>query len=102
MTDSQPSTDEQTTPERDRVLAEWHQKRFREANGVKGDGDETGSGRSDSVRPVVGAERLDSLALARYVLSEPHLGGYRLVIGFETLADVQAAHEAIAAIRGRS
>ena len=31
-----------------------------------------------------------------YVMSEPHLSGYRLVIGFGTLADVQAAHEYIA------
>jgi hypothetical protein len=33
-----------------------------------------------------------------YVLSEPHLDGYRLVIGFETLEEVQAAHEYLATL----
>jgi len=26
-------------------------------------------------------------------MSESHLSGYRLILGFETLEDVQAAHE---------
>jgi hypothetical protein len=39
---------------------------------------------------------LSHLQKACYVMSEKHLSGYRLVLGFETLADAQAAHEAIA------
>lgn len=31
-----------------------------------------------------------------YLMSESHLSGYRLLIGFETLEDVEAAHEFLA------
>lgn len=38
----------------------------------------------------------EALSTRCYVFSEPHLGGYRLVIGFASLAEVGAAHEAVA------
>lgn len=31
-----------------------------------------------------------------YILSEPHLSGYRVILGYETLADAQAAHQVLA------
>jgi hypothetical protein len=36
------------------------------------------------------------LAKRCYVLSEQHLSGYRVILGFETLIDAQAAHDALA------
>lgn len=44
-------------------------------------------------KPSVEASPLDK---RRYLMSESHLSGYRLLIGFETLEDVQAAHEFLA------
>ena len=38
------------------------------------------------------------LARHAYSCSEPHLSGYRLVIGFETLEQVQEAHQYVAKI----
>ena len=35
-----------------------------------------------------------------YVMSEAHLSGYRLIIGFETLEDLDAAHKAIVHMEG--
>lgn len=44
-------------------------------------------------------ERLDkndtALGTHAYCASESHLSGYRLIIGFDTLAQVDAAHQAI-------
>lgn len=37
-----------------------------------------------------------------YLMSESHLSGYRLVIGFETLEDVQSAHEFLARSAGHN
>src|SRR5574337_223793 len=36
------------------------------------------------------------LAQRCYLMSESHLGGHRLIIGFETLEDAQDAHEYVA------
>lgn len=36
------------------------------------------------------------LARASYVMSEPHGSGYRVVLGFDTRDDADAAHEHIA------
>lgn len=36
---------------------------------------------------------LDPLDKRCYTISESHLSGYRLILGFETLDDVQDAHE---------
>lgn len=51
------------------------------------------------IRAMAGVEWGDYLAgvLAHrcYTMSEPHLSGYRLVLGFVSLPDVQAAHEAL-------
>lgn len=32
-----------------------------------------------------------------YIMSQPHLSGFRVIIGYETLADAQAAHSVLAA-----
>ncbi|CAB4121247.1 hypothetical protein UFOVP154_58 [uncultured Caudovirales phage] len=34
-----------------------------------------------------------------YIISEPHLDGYRVIVGFDSLADADAAHEHIAAVK---
>lgn len=39
---------------------------------------------------------MNPLPLPRYVLSGPHLSGYRVVLGYETLADAQDAQAALA------
>jgi hypothetical protein len=39
---------------------------------------------------------VEALEPRAYVLSEPHLSGYRVVLGFEKLIDAQNAHDAIA------
>lgn len=57
------------------------------------------TGLSDSVPTVDSAHCLDSLARAVFVTSGPHLSGYRLCLGFETLSDVQEAHQVIADIQ---
>ena len=44
--------------------------------------------------------RLNALKKRCYIFSESHLSGYRLIIGFNTLDDVQGAHQQI--IRGAS
>ena len=44
--------------------------------------------------------RLNALKKRCYIFSESHLRGYRLIIGFNTLDDVQGAHQQI--IRGAS
>lgn len=49
-----------------------------------------------AMRHPAQAGHASPLSKRLYALSEPHLSGYRLVLGFETLADCQAAHEAIA------
>lgn len=59
--------------------------------------------------PVVMGERLrdwleagqeppktNPLSRRCYLMSESHLGGHRLIIGFETLEDAQDAHEYVA------
>ena len=38
-------------------------------------------------------DEISPLARRCYTMSESHLSGYRLILGFETLEDVQAAHE---------
>jgi len=38
---------------------------------------------------------LKALSKRCYLMSEPHLSGFRLIIGFERLTDVQAAHTAV-------
>jgi hypothetical protein len=43
-------------------------------------------------------ETVNPLARHAYTFSEPHLSGYRLVIGFETLEQAQAAHRYLAAL----
>lgn len=37
-----------------------------------------------------------SLPAPAYIFSEPHLSGYRLVLGYETMAEVHAAHATVA------
>jgi hypothetical protein len=39
---------------------------------------------------------MEALERRGYSMSEPHLSGYRLIIGFESLSDVQEAQQAIA------
>lgn len=39
--------------------------------------------------------RLNALKKRCYIFSESHLSGYRLIIGFNTLDDVQGAHQQI-------
>lgn len=56
--------------------------------------DQNGNGDGGCLPSVVGAHRLD-LSKVRYTMSEPHLSGYRLILGFETLADCQAAQAAL-------
>ena len=41
-------------------------------------------------------DEVNPLAARCYVMSESHLSGYRLILGFETLDAVQAAHEFLA------
>lgn len=41
-------------------------------------------------------DQLNPLVKHAYACSEPHLSGYRLVIGFETLEQAQAAHRYVA------
>lgn len=54
--------------------------------------------RAEGLRsPSGGGERLSvALAKAGYLMSEPHLSGHRVVLGFDTLDDAQAAHVGIA------
>lgn len=40
-------------------------------------------------------ELLNALKKRCYILSESHLSGYRLILGFNTLDDVQGAHQQI-------
>ena len=40
-------------------------------------------------------ELLNALKKRCYILSESHLSGYRLILGFKTLDDVQGAHQQI-------
>lgn len=53
----------------------------------------------DSVPAVDSPNRLGILARSGYVTSGPHLSGYRLTLGFETLAEVSEAHQAIADLK---
>ena len=43
----------------------------------------------------VDEELLNALKKRCYILSESHLSGYRLILGFNTLDDVQGAHQQI-------
>ena len=45
------------------------------------------------------AQEVHPLASRCYAMSEPHLSGYRLVLGFETLEAVDAAHTWVANVR---
>ena len=45
------------------------------------------------------AQEVHPLASRCYAMSEPHLSGYRLVLGFETLEAVGAAHTWVANVR---
>jgi hypothetical protein len=68
----------------------------------------TAKAQDGNVRPLYVAPRAESptfypdvlrmmgaLEKRSYSLNEPHLSGYRLVIGFDTLEDVQAAQQAL-------
>ena len=54
----------------------------------------------DAMRAPDKAKDALHAALARksYVMSEPHLSGHRVIIGFETLEDAQNALQAVAKI----
>jgi hypothetical protein len=52
------------------------------------------------IRPKV--TEPNPLAKAGYTMSEPHLSGWRVSMGFATLNDAQAAHEHIARARERT
>lgn len=41
---------------------------------------------------------MTSLPKPAYVLSEPHLSGHRVVLGYELLTDAQDAHQYLAAL----
>lgn len=44
---------------------------------------------------------MTALPKPAYVMSEPHLSGWRVVLGYETLADAQAAQSAVSAPEAR-
>jgi hypothetical protein len=48
------------------------------------------------VQPSKKPPAASPLSVYGYAMSEPHLSGYRLILGFETLEQVQAAHSAVA------
>lgn len=44
---------------------------------------------------------MTALPKTAYVMSEPHLSGWRVILGYETLADAQAAQSAVSAPEAR-
>ena len=50
-------------------------------------------------RALAAEAQVSALQAACYVASEPHLSGYRVILGFDTLNAAQDAHEALARAR---
>jgi hypothetical protein len=76
------------------IVARIHDAAATPCNGC--DGHECDDGCQYPGANAAAQRQSDPLRKASYVLSESHLSGYRLVLGFETLAEVQAAHNALA------
>lgn len=55
---------------------------------------------AEAINKVLGGAGLppvvSPLGFHAYAMSERHLSGYRLIVGFDTLEQVQAAHQAVA------